>query len=47
MILVEARYLQGIAAVAVTVGHDRDRLYTLLFAAFFNYPGDKRVEIDR
>ena len=42
LILVEAGYLQGVAAVAVTVRHDRDRLYTFLFAAFFNDPGDKR-----
>ena len=36
----------GVAAVAVTAGHDRDSSCTLLFAVFFNDPGDKRVEID-
>ena len=29
---------------AVTAGHDRDRSYTFLFAAFFNDHSDKRVE---
>ena len=33
---VEVRYLYGVAAVAATAGHDRDRSYTFLFAAFFN-----------
>jgi hypothetical protein len=32
----QVRYLSSVAAVAVTAGHDRDRSYTFLFAAFFN-----------
>jgi hypothetical protein len=42
LILAEARYLQGVAAVAVTAGHDRDWSYTFLFAAFLKDSGDKR-----
>jgi hypothetical protein len=47
LILVEARYPQGVAAIAVTAGHERDRSYTFLFAAFFNDTGEEQVEIDR
>jgi hypothetical protein len=32
-------------AVALTAGHDRDRSCTFLFAACFNDPGHKRVDV--